>query len=114
MGACRLCFSALETLATVNRAALGRPEGNRRFAATLRADRCCFRSRGAGRRSLPLHLARLAALRLIFEVLIVEEMLLSRRENKLRPTIGALDDSILKLWHRYRSRGPTQATYPRP
>jgi hypothetical protein len=115
MGACGLCFPALETLAAVNRTALGGPEGNGRFAATLRTDRCCFRARGAGRRRpLPLHLARLAALRLIFEVLIVEEMLLSRRENKLRPTIGALDDSILKLWHRYRSRGPTQATYPRP
>jgi hypothetical protein len=44
----------------------------------------------------------------------VEEMLLSRRENKVRPTICALDDSILKLWHRYRSRGPTQAYDPRP
>jgi len=44
----------------------------------------------------------------------VEEMLLSRRENKVRPTICALDDSILKLWHRYRSRGPTQANDPRP
>jgi hypothetical protein len=44
----------------------------------------------------------------------VEEMLLSRRKNKLCPAIRALDDSILKLWHRYRSRGPTQATCPRP
>jgi len=41
-------------------------------------------------------------------------MLLSRCENKLRSTIRAFDDSILKLWHRYRSRGPTQATCPRP
>ena len=41
-------------------------------------------------------------------------MLLSRCENKLRSTIRAFDDSILKLWHRYRSRGPTQATDPRP
>jgi len=37
----------------------------------------------------------------------VEEMLLPRRKNKLRAAIRALDDSILKLWHRYRSRGPT-------
>jgi hypothetical protein len=39
-------------------------------------------------------------------------MLLSRRKNKLRATIRALDDSILKLWHHYRSRGPTQAASP--
>jgi hypothetical protein len=63
---------------------------------------------------LPLELAGLAALRLILEVFVVEEMLLSRRENKVRPTIGALDDSVLKIWHRYRSRGPTQANDPRP
>jgi len=37
-------------------------------------------------------------------------MLLSRRKNKLRAAIYALDHSILKLWHCYRSRGPTQAT----
>ena len=41
-------------------------------------------------------------------------MLLSRRKNKLRSTIRALDDSILKLWHHHRSRGPTQATAARP
>jgi len=63
---------------------------------------------------LPLQLARFAALRLILEVLVVEEMLLSRRENKVCPTICALDDSVLKLWHCYRSRGPTQAIDPRP
>jgi hypothetical protein len=40
----------------------------------------------------------------------VEEMLLSRRKNELSATIRALDDSILKLWHHRRSRGPTQAT----
>jgi hypothetical protein len=62
-------------------------------------------------RSLPLGLARLAALRFIFEVLVVEEMLLSRRKNKLRSTIRALDDSILKLWHHHRPRGPTQAAF---
>jgi hypothetical protein len=38
----------------------------------------------------------------------VEEVLLSRRKNKLRPTIRAFDDSILKLWHHHRSRSPTQ------
>jgi hypothetical protein len=44
----------------------------------------------------------------------VEEVLLSRRENKLRPAIRAFDDSILKLWHHHRSRGPTQTALFRP
>jgi hypothetical protein len=39
-------------------------------------------------------------------------MLLSRGKNKLGAAIRAFDDSILKLWHHHRSRGPTQATVP--
>ena len=110
VGARRLCFPAKEALTTVDRASLGGPEGNRRFPAALRTDCCCLRSRRSGRRrSLPLYLARLAALGFILEVLVVEEMLLSRRENELRSTISALDNPILKLWHRHRSRGPTQS-----
>ncbi|HXI44312.1 MAG TPA: hypothetical protein VNH83_30285, partial [Bryobacteraceae bacterium] len=31
----------------------------------------------------------------------------------LRSAIRALDDSILKLWHHHRSRGPTQAAFSR-
>jgi hypothetical protein len=113
MGARRLCFPAKKTLATVDGAALGRPEGNRRFPAALRTNGGGFGTRRSGRRrSLPLNLARLAALRFIFKVFIVEEMLLSRSKNKLRATIRALDHSILKIWHCYRSRGPTQATPP--
>src|SRR5579872_2470204 len=115
MSSCRLRFPAKEALATVNRAALGRLEGNGCFPAALRANRRGFRPRPPGRRrSLPLGLAHLAALRFILKVLVVEEMLLSRRKNKLSATIRAFDDSILKLWHHYRSRGPTQATYARP
>lgn len=110
-GACRLRLPAEEALATVNRTALGRPERNGCLPAALRTDGRGFRSwRPGRRRSLPLGLARLAALRFIFEVLVVEEMLFSRRKNKLRAAIRTLDDSILKLWHHYRSRGPTQAT----
>jgi hypothetical protein len=59
---------------------------------------------------LPLGFARFAAFGFILEVFIVEEMLLSRRKDKLRPTVSALDDSILKFWHHHRSRYPTQAT----
>jgi hypothetical protein len=111
MGTRRLCFPAKKTLATVDGAALGRPEWNRRFPAALRADGGRFGPRCSGRRcSLPLELTGLTALWLILEVLVVEEVLLPRREDELRPAIGTLDHSILELWHSYRSRGPTQAT----
>jgi hypothetical protein len=63
---------------------------------------------------LPLGFARFAAFGFILEVFIVEEMLLSRRKDKLRPTVSALDDSILKFWHSHSSRNPTQATRIRP
>jgi hypothetical protein len=63
---------------------------------------------------LALGFARLAAFRLIFEVLIVKEVLLTRGKYKLRTAIRTLDDSILKFCHHHRSRGPTQATLTRP
>ena len=113
MGARRLCFPAEEALATVDGAALSWPEGNCGFPAALRANGGRFGPRRSGRRrSLPLELARLTALWLILEVLVVEEVLLPRRKNELCPAIGALNHSILELWHCYRSRSPTQATPP--
>jgi len=108
-GCCR--FSTQETFAAVNRTALGRFEGNRRFPPALRANGRRFRSLCSGtRRSLPFGLARLAAFGFILEILVVEEMLLSRGKYELCPAIRALDDSILKLRHHHRSHGPTQAT----
>src|SRR5579872_1333893 len=104
-GPSRLCFPTEETLAAVNRPALGRPKGNRCLASALRAHRSRFRPLYArGRSTLALGFARFAPLWFIFEVLVVEEMLLSRRENELRSTIRTLNDSILELWHHYRSR----------
>ena len=111
----RLRLPAEEALTAINRSALGRLEGNSGFPAALRTDGCCLRPLRAGTcRSLPLGLARLAALGFIFKILVVEEVLLSRRKNKLRSTIRALDDSIRKLWHHHRSRGPTQTAHFRP
>ena len=49
--------------------------------------------------SLPLALARLAALGLVLELLIVEELLFSRCENKLGIAFRALQDPILELRH---------------
>jgi len=107
-----LRLPAEEALTAINRTALGRLERNGGFPPALRTDRCCFRPLRAGTcRSLPLRFARLAALGFIFEILVVEEVLLSRRKNELRPAIRAFDDSILKLWHHHRSRGPTQAAF---
>jgi hypothetical protein len=50
--------------------------------------------------ALLLGLTSLASLRLVFEVLIVEELLLSRRKNELPTTIDALQNAVLKLFHR--------------
>jgi hypothetical protein len=46
-----------------------------------------------------LGLAILTALGLVFEVFVVEEMLFSRCEYKIRCAIDALEDAILKLHH---------------
>jgi hypothetical protein len=46
---------------------------------------------------LAFALARLAALRLVPEVLVGEKLLLSRREHKIGAAIDALEYSILKL-----------------
>ena len=111
----RLRLPAEEALTAINRTALGRFKGNSGFPPTLRTDGCCLRPLRAGTcRSLSLGLARLAALGFIFEILVVEEVLLSRRKNKLCPAIRAFDDSIRKLWHHHHSRGPTQTALFRP
>jgi len=68
----------------------------------LRASGHGFRFRetaAARRRTLPLGLARLAALGLVFEVLVMEEMLFSRCEYEIRAAIDAFEDAILKLGH---------------
>jgi hypothetical protein len=46
-----------------------------------------------------LGLAILTALGLILDVLVVEEVLFSRCEYKVRCAIDALEDAILKLRH---------------
>ena len=102
MGAGCRGFPAKETLAAKNRAALSWPERHGSFTATLRAD-CCrlYPLRAGSRRSLTFTLTSFAALGFILEILIVEEMLLSRRENELGAAVSALEDSILKLWHHH-------------
>jgi hypothetical protein len=53
---------------------------------------------------LALGLASLAPLRLVTEVFVGEELLLSRGEHEIRPAVHALEYSILKLWHLPGSR----------
>ena len=60
-------------------------------------------------RPLLFHLASLASLRLIFEVLIVEELLFSRREDELLTTFDTLYRTILKLFHRLLLPNPGDA-----
>jgi hypothetical protein len=49
--------------------------------------------------ALPLGLAAFAAFGLVLKVLIVEEVLLSRRKYEICPAIDALEDSILEFRH---------------
>jgi hypothetical protein len=48
---------------------------------------------------LALGLASLAPLRLVLEVLVMEEMLFSRCKYEIRSAIYALEDAVLKLRH---------------
>jgi hypothetical protein len=75
-------------------------EGHRGFPAALRAGRHGFRfGKARGRRTLTLHLAILAALGLVFEVFVVEEVLFSRCKDEICSAINALENAILKLRH---------------
>src|SRR5206468_11186249 len=80
--------------------ALRRPERHGGVFAARRAGRLCFnaladpRGRGPGG---PLGLAGLASLGLVFEVLVREEELLSRRPHEFRVAVHAREDSVLEL-----------------
>src|SRR5450631_538806 len=93
-------FPAQEAFAAVNRASLGRFEGNRGLTAALRALRGSFGFGKTGsRRTRALGLAGLATLGLVLEVLVVEEVLFSRCENEIRVAIDAFEHAVLKLRH---------------
>jgi len=61
---------------------------------------------------LSFALARLAALGLISEILVGEELLLSRSEHEFGVAVNALQYSILKLWHLPGSCLPIGAAPP--
>jgi hypothetical protein len=58
-----------------------------------------FRETTRGGRALALGLASLAALRLVLEILVMEEVLFSRCKYEIRSTIDTFEDAILKLRH---------------
>jgi len=95
-------FPAQETFPAVHRPSLSRLEGDGGFTATLRARGHGF---GLGETSptpggtLALRLTRLAALGLVLEILVVEEVLFSRCEDEICSAIDALEDAVLEFRH---------------
>jgi hypothetical protein len=90
---------------------LSRLEGDCRLLPALRANRFGFDALSPGRTvtgaASPLRaccLAGLAALRLVSEPFVGEKHLFAGRENKLRPTIGTLQDPIMVFHTLLRTR----------
>ena len=92
-------LAAQKTLAAKNGTSLGGLEGYRSFPTALRTTGhglgLCVTARGA----LALGLAVLTALGLVLEILVVEEVLFSRCEYKLRSAVYTLQSAVLKLRH---------------
>jgi hypothetical protein len=66
----------------------------------LRACGHGFRFRETRTRSaLALGFASLAALWLVLEILVMEEVLFSRCKNEICPAVCALENAVLKLRH---------------
>jgi hypothetical protein len=91
---------AKEALAAIYRPALCRLEGHRGFPTALRASGHGFGfGKARGRGALALGLTVLAALGLVFEVFVVEEVLFSRCKDEICSAVYTLENAILKLRH---------------
>src|SRR6266851_5999776 len=109
----------LEALFAEHRTALRRLEGYRGLLAAVRAHRGRFHAfapvTAAGRTAGPLPLAGFAPFRLVFEVLVGEELLFSRRPDELCAAVHAREDSVLELHRSYLVgvglRTPPRASY---
>ncbi|HLI85937.1 MAG TPA: hypothetical protein VKV17_18630 [Bryobacteraceae bacterium] len=101
MGRGGVGLPAEETLATKDGAALRGFERNGRFTTALGTTGYRLGFAGTERRALALALASLAALGFIFEVLVVEEVLLSRCKYKFRSAIYAFENAILEIRHKH-------------
>src|SRR5947207_3989218 len=101
-------FPGLEAFLAEDRTALRRFEGDSGLLAARRAIRNGFyplASDGASRTAGPFAFARLAALRLVLEILVGEELLFSGRPDELRAAVHALKDSVLELHRSLPRRG---------
>ncbi|HKE29879.1 MAG TPA: hypothetical protein VKB88_46335 [Bryobacteraceae bacterium] len=79
---------------------MSRLKRNRGFTAALRARGHGFRlGETSAASASSFLLACFAALRLVLEVLVVEEMLFSRCEDEIGSTVYAFEDAVLKLRH---------------
>src|SRR5262245_26747583 len=90
-------LAGLEAFLAEHRAPLSRLEGHRCFLAAVRAggngfDPLTRSARPAGRPSGAFRFARFAALGLVLEVLVGEELLFARRPHELRATVHAPED----------------------
>src|SRR5580658_10063462 len=92
-------LAAQEALPAVHRPPLCWFERHRSLAAALRTNGHGFRFAAARWPGLPLALARFAALGLVLKILVVEEVLFSRCENKFGSALRALENPILELRH---------------
>jgi len=96
----RRALTAQEALAAEYRPALSRLEGDRGFPAALGAGGGGLRlALSPGRTALALVLTVLTPLGFVLEVLIVEEVLFSRREYEIRTAIDALEGAVLEIRH---------------
>src|SRR5262249_44661782 len=106
----------LEAFLAEHRAPLSWLEGHRGFLAAVGAGRHRFDplACGAGTAGRPrgaFGFARLAALRFVLEVLVGEELLLSRRPDEFRATIHAPEDPVLELHRSLPRRGRSCRTF---
>src|SRR5580704_12482777 len=98
-GSSRRCLAAQETLPTVHRPALCGLKWNSCLPPALRTNRHGFHLAGRRWPALPFAFTGFTALGLVLEILIEEEMLFPRGENKFRSAIRTLQNSILELRH---------------
>ena len=95
-------LSAQETFPAIHGATLSRLERHGGLTTALRARGHRLglgKSAATTGRTLALRLAGLAALGLVLEVLIVEEVLFSRCKYKICSAIDALEDAVLEFRH---------------
>jgi len=90
---------AEEALPAKHRTALGGLERDRSFPSALGTGGHGFGLLITASAALAFRFTSLATLRLVFEILVVEEVLLPRCENEFCSAIRALEYTILKFRH---------------